>query len=95
MFTYQSSSKNVWNVYLSYWNLSHVLTNDFENFIIRSGKICLLYENQTGIGITEYVRFFLKHFGKHTVCAQCQFIENNNNQVEWTLERSVQHGETY
>ena len=43
---------------ISYWSLSHVLTNDFENFIIPSGKICLLYENQTGIGITEYVRFF-------------------------------------
>ena len=36
---------------ISYWSLSHV-TNDFENCIIPTGKICLLYENQTGIGIT-------------------------------------------
>ena len=56
--------------------------NDFENFIIPSGKVCLLYENQTGIGITEYVKIFFKHFGKHRVCAQCQLIEKNNDQVE-------------
>ena len=40
---------------ISYWSLSHV-TNDFENFIIPYGNICLLYENQTGIGITEYIK---------------------------------------
>ena len=39
---------------ISYWSLSHV-TNDFENFIIPSGKICLLCKNQTGIGITKYI----------------------------------------
>ena len=50
---------------ISYWSLSHV-TNDFEHFIIPSGKICLLYENQTGKGITEYGKKNLKNFPENT-----------------------------